>query len=286
MSATRAPKRSVPTKKGRFYIDPDDPTLRYLSVTNALSRGIAKEALVFWAAKIVAEEALEQLPTLVRMSRTDPDGAVALLKGAPSARKDAAAALGSTIHGWAERISLGQAGLADVPDDARPFIIQYLAFLEDFGVDLERDVEATEATVAHAGHRYAGTLDAIMRLPRLGGQRTMVDYKTSSTRAVGSAYQEYALQLAAYRHAEVLWLPDGTKVPVPEVDGAAILNLRADGYALLPAVTDSATYDAFLGVLRTAQWLTGDAETAIGERLIPAPAVDASALGPAVLAGV
>lgn len=256
-----APKLAVATKRGRYYRHPLHPDVQYLSVTNALSV-INKPALVTWAARLVAEEAMDQLPALVRQARTDRAGAIAALKGQPYAKRDAAADLGSRIHAMAEAHTLDQPH--PITNDLTPFLAQYLAFLGDF----RPEFEASEITVAHNGHRYAGTLDAIATI---GGARYIIDYKTSSTRPVGSAYPEYALQLAAYRHAEVVWLPDGTETPMPDVQAAAVLNLRPDGYALIPVRTDQDTFGAFLHALELGTFLNEQGDDVIGQPMTPPP---------------
>lgn len=260
-----SPKHAVPTQKGRYYVDPADPKVRLLSVTNALSTAIGKPALISWAARTVAEEAVDRVVALVKRSRTDPAGAVKWLAGSPYAKRDAAAKLGSDVHGVAERHALG-VDIGEQPADVLAMVEQYLAFRADY----QPTYEATELTVAHRGLRYAGTLDAVVVLP--DGRRLCIDYKTSSTRDVASCYPEFALQLAAYRYAETGWLDDGTEVKVPEVDGCAVLNLRPNGYALIEVDAGPATFAAFCHALALAQWLLEVGDKSIGGRVaLPAP---------------
>lgn len=244
----RQPKLAVPTKKGRFYRHPNRPDVLYLSVTNALSV-INKPALVGWAARTVAEEAMANLPSLIRNSRSPAKRAEAIdrLRGRPYAKRDAAADLGSRIHAAAEDHALEKPGAVD--DDVRPFLEQYVRFRDDF----QPEYEASEATVAHHDLLYAGTLDAIVVI---GGRRLMVDYKTSSTRPVDSIYDEYLCQLAAYRYAQSLWLPDGSEEPVPQVDGCAVLNIRANDYALIEVDADEAAFEAFQAAIALSRWMS------------------------------
>lgn len=265
---TRAPKHAVPTKKGRYYQRDGE---RFISVTNVIDTCVNKPALVGWAARTVAEEAVDLLARpetalpLLRMARTAPDDAIKLLKGAPYAAKDAAAELGSAVHGLAEAHSLGQQ-LRDMSDDEQRMVDNYLAFLDDF----HPTFEATEATVANRTHGYAGTLDALLRfptdVPEVGGRLCVVDYKTGKT----GPYPEWALQLAAYAHAEHLWLPDGAEIPMPRIDGACVLRIRPDGYALHAMQADDEVFAVFAqAACALARALHDDAESWVGERITP-----------------
>lgn len=259
-----SPRRAEATAKGRYYRHPVTGT-SLVSVTNVISVGVAKGALVPWAAKVTAEYAMNHLPALVKQARTDRDGATKHLKAQVTQARDKAADLGSRIHAHAEAHILGKP-IADDPECA-PYVAQYVRFLADFGVDIAADVEAAELTVANPAKGYAGTLDLILRLPLDGFTegRTLpcqerrlwlVDIKTSATRPVGSVYADYALQLAALRGCTEAWLPDDTvtKMPAP-IYGAAVLNLRTDAYALIPVPSDTPVLHAFLGALATTQWM-------------------------------
>ncbi|MBK9087488.1 MAG: hypothetical protein IPL80_19850 [Sterolibacteriaceae bacterium] len=272
-----SPRHAEATTKGRYYRHPvTGQTL--VSVTNVLSSAIAKPALVGWAAKIVAEHALDNLPTVVARSRTDRDGTLRDLKGQVRIARDKAADLGSRVHHLAEAHVLGKPVATQPGDeDARPFVVQYERFLAAFGVDLARDIIASEMTVANPDRGYAGTLDLILTLPigwdpaenktyaRDAGERSewMVDLKTSLTRPATSVYGEYALQLAGLRAAREMWLPDGTTCPMQGTSGAAILNLRPTTWELIPLPIRDAERDAFLAAVTVCQWLH-DTGTDIG----------------------
>lgn len=256
-----APKRSVPTKKGRYYTDPQNTAARYVSVTNVIDT-LNKPALVAWAAKTVAEEAVANVVQLVKMSRTDKPAAVSWLKGKPYETRDAAAKLGSRVHDLAEQRALGH-DLGEIEPDAAAMVEQYLAFEADFAPVFE----ATEATVVNRTHGYAGTLDALVRIPVLGDRLLVLDYKTGKS----GPYPEWGMQLAAYAAAEALWLPDDSEVPVPPVDGGAVLRLRPDGYALYEYDL-TGMLDIFLSLLTVTRWHHSDNETAISGPVIPAPA--------------
>ena len=280
-----SPRHAESTALGRYYTHPSTGE-QLISVTNALSVGCAKPALVPWAAKIVAEKSWDALPRMVAAMLAKDCGAgprrdeacgrcrdclTRELKGEVTVARDKAADLGSRIHALAEAHVLGaQLAYEDGDEEAHPFVDQYVRFLKDFNVDIERDIESAELTVANPRLGYAGTLDLLVRLPFAGyiedkivpaeGDERglfLVDLKTSRTRAATSIYGEYALQLAALRHATETWLPDDTQGRMPRIHGAAVLNLRQRTYELLPVPTGSKEFDAFKGSLALAKWMHG-----------------------------
>lgn len=263
-----SPKHAEATAKGRYYTRPGTGE-RLISVTNALSTGCAKPALVPWAAKIAAQYAIDNLPGLVARTRTDRDGAYKSIRDQVTVARDKAADLGSRIHALAEAHVTG-AAVADDPE-AAPYVKQYERFLADFDIQLDRDVEAAELTVADPSAGWAGTADLHVRLPLDGfipGMATnrvddpaqrglwVVDLKTSATRPAASVYGEYALQLTALRTAKEAWLPNGEIIPAPRpIVGTAILNLRRSTYELIPLPSGTQERAAWLGVLELAKWM-------------------------------
>lgn len=269
-----SPRHAEATAKGRYYTRPETGE-QLISVTNVLSVAMAKPALVPWAAKIAAEWAMDHLPALVSRSRTeDRETLRKEISGQVTVARDKAADLGSRIHALAEAHVLGvEVAYEDGDEACEPYVAQYIAFLHDFGVDITTDVESVELTVANPGLGYAGTLDLLVRLPLDGyipghpvkalpeGKKALwlVDLKSSASRPSTSVYAEYALQLAALRHATEMWLPDDTTVPmVRGITGAAVLNLRQRGYALIPLPASTPEFRTFKAALTVAQWVHGD----------------------------
>jgi hypothetical protein len=261
------PKRAVPTQKGRYYTDPQDVLKRYVSVTNVIET-INKPALVGWAARTVAEQAVNDLVLVTKISRRDKAEAIAYLKGSPYAAKDAAADLGSRLHKLAEAHELGH----DMPvleDDEREMVQQYLAFREDW----QPTYEATEATVCNRTLGYAGTLDGLLRflrhrLPKAGDGLIVGDYKTGRT----GPYPEWGLQLAAYGGAEALWLPDDSEVAMPKVVGGAVIRIRPDYYAVheLDPAAIPVLFEVFTHLIQVTRWLHNDTQQAcFSDALIP-----------------
>ncbi|WP_131104055.1 hypothetical protein [Ornithinimicrobium sufpigmenti] len=282
-----SPKYAGDTDHGRYYTHPEHPGRTFISITNVLD-SIAKPALVPWAAKVTAEKALDLMPQMVAAALIKPckpkrvadecgtclDCLHKTTKREVKVVRETAADLGTLVHAFAEAHLTGQEIQATDEDReaVAPFVAQYLRFLDDFEVDITRDVEAAELTVCHPTYGYAGTLDAIVRL-RLDGnlagvkpkqlpddQRALwvYDIKTSSTKPANTLYDEQPLQLAAQRNAKEAWLPDGSIVPMPRTKGAAILNLRVDDYAFIPVPSGPEEFAAFRGFITGQSWMHGD----------------------------
>lgn len=289
------PRNARQTSRGRLYewrrpdLPLDDEPERYWSVTTIIKGGLPAPALMQWGMKSVAEYAavnhrqVSAMLSAVRLAKddlgkyagviSDPDAVgsvVDWLKGAPYRERERKADLGSAVHEEAEAYVLGQPR-PEPSADVAPYVSAFRQFLSDFGPEYVRLEEwhLAEASVYNRSESYAGTLDAIADLPGLG--RVLIDYKTSN-----GVYSETAMQLAAYRHAEFIGLPDGTEWPMPEVDGCCVLHLRPDGYALLPVIADEQVFLAFKYVREVFRWMEETSKGVIGQPLsVPRKAVAA-----------
>lgn len=255
--------------KGRFYTHPVTGQ-QLISVTNALSVGMAKYGLPLWYAANAAEYAMDNLPAIVARSRTDRDGALKDIKAAAERVRDKAANLGTRVHDLAEAHVLGNKLAREEGDEtAELFIDQYLKFLSDYGIDIGADIVSAEMTVADPDAGYAGTLDVLanMRLDgfmpggavkRLRNPTALWQYdiKTSMTRASTQVYASHALQLTALKHAKEMWLPDDSVAPmVRGIKGCAVLNLRPKTYRFIPLPTGVPEVKAWRSILTLAHWL-------------------------------
>lgn len=249
------PKHAQDTPKGRYYDDPSGgPAL--VSVTNVLDTAIQKHALIPWGVKLTVEYVLDNLYEV--NTRVDDDRA-ALTKEIKAIHRDAkerAADLGDRVHAAAEAYVLG-APVADDPEVA-PYTAQLARWLNMWGVDLDKHIEATEITVLHRRLGYAGTADLLIWLPTGPDGRLelwLIDYKSSATRPAKSVYPENTLQLAALRFAETVLLPDDTDAPMPPIERAGVLNLRAKSHALVEMPAGRDAHRAFRGLLEGTRWL-------------------------------
>lgn len=188
-----------------------------------------KPALVNWAAKQSAEHAIEhwaelsELPLLQRAER---------IEKARFATNKKAIVRGHRIHEFGDKMATGAA--VEVPDEYRGPAEAYARFLDEW----ELETLATETPVCHTDYRYAGTFDAIVHSPRLGV--VMLDIKTGK-----NVYAETALQLAAYRFANLM-IDDQ---PMIHTDGAYVAHVLGDTVDLVPLKQDKAVLETFLYLL-------------------------------------
>lgn len=235
-SGLTAPFRRINTgRNGHRYVDAHNRKVP--GVTTLLSKGLPKPALTNWAARTAAEYAVDNWDEL---SEDRPSSRLARIKDAPWKSRDAAALRGTKLHYAAEQLQT--TGRADVEPEQIPLVESYLRFVDDW----QPEILHTEAAVYSVKHGYAGTLDLIAEL--CDGQRWLLDLKTSNK----GVYGDMALQLAAYRYAEILQGEDA-EVPMPAVDQVGIVHVRADGYDLVPLTAGPAQFRAFLYVAQVAK---------------------------------
>jgi hypothetical protein len=221
-------------KPTHYYVDANGT--RIPGVTTILSDGIPKPALINWAANATADYAVNNWEHLTDMGVADR---LKLLKKARYEDRDAAARRGTEVHDLAEKLMVG-AEVA-VPDELRGHVEAYVKFLDD----INPQPVLTEVTVVNYTHGYAGTLDMVFDCAH---GRILADIKTTRS----GIYGETALQLAAYRYAEV-YLEDGQETAFPEVDDTWAIWVRADGYDIVPLDTSPAVFDDFRRVAAVAR---------------------------------
>jgi hypothetical protein len=250
------PKHARDTAQGRYYTDPaGGPDL--VSVTNVIDTAVNKSmALVPWGVKLTVEYVLDNVVSIARRVLTDRSSLTKEIKAIHREVRERAADLGDRIHKAAE-LSLLR---APVPQDLEvmPYITQLELWLDSWGVDLAKHIEATEITCLHRRLGYAGTADLMIWLPTGVDGRLelwLIDFKSSATRPAKSVYPENTLQLAALRYCETVLLPDDTEQPMPRIERTGVLNLRANSYALVPMPAGRDAHRAFRGALETTRWL-------------------------------
>lgn len=281
-----APKNATTTSRGRIY------TRRgrnYWSVTTILKGGLPAPALQHWGMKSVAEYAVanhKQIaamlgavtlrrtsglaePSLVDRLRglfgageiepvyvvSDPDAvasAIDWLKEAPYRESRRKMNIGTAVHGIVEALILGKPTPPPDPELA-PFIAQFHAWVKAF----KPTFEMSEASVYSDSESYAGTLDIIARV---AGRRGLIDAKTGK-----GVYPDAALQMSAYAHADYVGLVDGTDHELGPVDFGAVLHLRPDGFAFVPARVDDEVFRSFLFVREVFRWMEETSKTVLSE---------------------
>ena len=237
------PKISTVQRGGsRFYIDPRDTSKRLPGVTSVLNM-LPKPFLKFWASKVVAETAYDNIGTVVQMALTGQrEGAIDYLKKAPDRFTGQAADVGSDVHDLLERLSLGES-IGAVHPDLQPYIDGFHSFIAQYNPEFL----FVEETVWSETHGYAGSFDAIAKI---GDETIILDYKTTRS----GVHDEVALQMSAYAHADYIMRDDGTTVPLPKIDGAAVLHLRPERTQLVPVAVSEPIFDAFKALLVVHNW--------------------------------
>lgn len=227
------PKVSTIHRGGsRFYIDPESGR-KNPGVTSVLNM-LPKPFLKAWAAKLVAETAVENITEVIGLAFRDPQGAIDYLKRAPDRFTRSAADNGTEVHDVFEEIALG-----NKPKRFHPDIEPYVEHFEEFIELCEPEFILLEETVWSDTTGYAGSFDALAILHgegagELQGKTLYMDWKTTRS----GVHPEVALQLAGYRFADAILRPDGERVPLPEADGAAVLHVRPEGWQLVPVETE------------------------------------------------
>lgn len=256
------PAGSYATSDGRYYSWGDD---KFLSVTNILSKSIAKDALLPWGVKLTAEKALAAYDYLLRNGKEPPKPKLQrTVKGQPVMKvvdhdvywkaqhrivKEESADRGSIIHEWCE-----QWVLEGCPAKPETFPEFKGKLLEDECRGIIRAFKhykieplVAECTVYSRAHRYAGTGDLFAKVGAYGDAVFCLDLKTGK-----NAWPETAYQLAAYRYGEFIGLPDGTEEPVPECQGGGVLHVDFGQTTLIPYKCGMDQFEAFTHMVAVA----------------------------------
>lgn len=247
------PVLAVATKTGsRLYRHPVSG-IEVPSVSTALS-SLDKPALPRWAAIEVARYAVEHKDSWENLP---PNDAVELLKKAPWSKSKNAADAGTDAHAYCEARLLGK--VAQIPEQTMFSPLHGNAFKNVDGILnslTDMQVVAVEATAWSNAHGYAGTFDALCVID---GLLTLVDLKTSK-----DVYADYALQLAAYRFADSILFPDGTEIPMPEIQRCQIWHAPKEGsWKIVDIRADYDEFQAFLSALAIWKWKNDHAPTVI-----------------------
>lgn len=246
----------------RFYVNPHDDR-KLPGVTSILDMIPKHSFLKPWAAKMVAEFAVDNADSWIGLCmRGERQAAVDMMKRAPFRFTDNAAVTGTGAHDLFERLAEGE---RLSKSDIRPELLPYVQHFRDFLEVWTPTFLFTERTVWSETHGYAGTFDAIFSVDMDGETFTaMGDWKTTRS----GVHEEVALQLTAYAKADYILGADGEKVPLPEVDGGAVLHVRPEGWNLVPASIDLNSWNTFLALKEVWEWEKNLKRLAIG-RPIP-----------------
>ncbi|GAA4852333.1 PD-(D/E)XK nuclease family protein [Saccharopolyspora rosea] len=236
----------------RFYVDPADSSKKAPSVTSIIAM-LPKPYLVPWAAKLTAENAIDNLGSIVDLALSDRDGAIDYMRGAHRRSTKAAADIGTEVHDLFERIARGET-VRNVHPDLRP----YLDHIHDFHGRYEPEYRHIEDAVWSDEHDYAGSFDAICDID---GETLILDVKTTRS----GVHEDVALQLSAYAYADRIIKQDGAIVAMPEIHAGAVLHVRPEGWRLVPIRIDAEVLGYFLHLRKVFDWNHSVAKTVIGK---------------------
>jgi hypothetical protein len=245
------PTRRINRGRGHSYLLDGE---RADGVTWVLSNGIPKRALIGWAANTTAAYAVDRWSEL---SELKPSERLRALEKARFADTDAALVRGTNVHKLAQRLAAGEE--VAVPEPLVGHVDAYLAFVHDW----QPQEILVETVVANRQYRYMGTLDLIARLA--DGQTWIVDWKT----AASGIWPESALQLSAYAACDFYLDDQGAEQPMPKIEQAGCVWLRADGYDLVPVDAGPDTYRIFLYAQQVARFTDQPRERYVLEALEP-----------------
>jgi len=211
---------------------------KYPGVTSVVGM-LPKPALQYWAAKKVAEAAIE------RGTVTERD--MDWLKSAPRRDLNNAADIGTEVHDAlddmvtkGESTHSGQIGM---------FLDGYQQWVERYDPQWVMNEETVLSR--HDDLGYAGSFDVIADI---AGERWLIDFKTTRS----GIHPEVALQLSAYANAQEIIHPDGSSEPLPKIDRCGVLWLRPDEWSFVELnVTQDPSdpcFQTFLSLLRAWEW--------------------------------
>jgi hypothetical protein len=229
--------RQIKRGRGHSYTIDGEPVL---GVTTALDV-LGKPALINWAANTTAGYAVDNWADLSKMP---PSKRLAVLQKARFAEVDKASNRGTEVHRLAQGLLHGRK--VEVPEELAGHVESCVKFLDDW----EPKPIVTEFVVADRKWKYCGQGDAVLQLRN--GEVVIIDWKTGRT----GIYPEAALQLAAYRFAEVRLGDDGEEHPMSELgigDTGWGVHIRADGYDRIPLDVSEAVFRYFTHVLHVAR---------------------------------
>jgi hypothetical protein len=287
---------------------PADDDLRLWSVTTIIDI-LDKKGLLYWAAAQAAEAAIDNLATWQAMLKDQGrEETVKWLRNAFNRRPKyqlGAADLGTCAHSVCENYALSgtkpdedfireavwrKGGEFVDLDSETAVVTKMLDRFDDWLQQFTPSYQATEVCVYSPTYGYAGQCDAFLTID---GVRFITDYKSSrepfdARGKPKGPYPEVALQLSAYRNAELaaVWRPrrfeqqsrryyalspteQELAVPVPEVDTGLVIYLTPEACHARPVRCGEEVHQYFLFCLEMARWVNEASKTVLGEPLTP-----------------
>lgn len=219
-------KRDYPLKRNnKYFINFNEQELILPSVTTILSGALPKPQLLYWAAKVVGEYALEH-----------PEASLEECKAQMNITKNLAADKGKTVHAWAEAYGNGNPlDPENMDEEIKGYGKAFVAFMEE----VQPKILHTEVVVFNKTHGYAGTADQIGYTR--DGKLAIFDYKTGK-----GVYFEGHLQQEAYANAEYIYTKEKEVLEMPKIEAKFLVHLKPNGKYTLVSVDEP--FESFLAV--------------------------------------
>jgi hypothetical protein len=162
--------------------------------------------------------------------------------------------LGTDVHAAIDQFNRGLP--LELTEATAPYVAQYAAWIRNNKVE----VIGSERYVINTAIGFGGTYDSLCRID---GELALVDVKT------GKEKVSQRLQLTGLSMAELHGEPDAEPEPMPKVDVAYILLLRADGTELIRHEITDADREHFTYLVTTyhkvREWAAQFTPTALKE---------------------
>lgn len=255
--------RTVKRGGSRFYVHPDKTFGQVPGVTSVVGQ-LPKEFLKFWTAKLTAETAVDNIGAVVQMvTNGDRDGAIDYLKRAHFRNTAKAADMGSEAHEVFEKMSLGEPIGRQHPD-MEPFVRGFQAFLDQ----VEPEFLHIEETVWSTDPGYAGSFDSIVRIAgeKLDQEEDAIVILDNKTTRSG-VHADVALQLNAYANADFILNKDGSTTPLPDINAAAVVHVRPEGWQLVPVRLGDDIFELFCSLIPVVSWEREVKPTALADAI-------------------
>lgn len=219
--------------------------ITYPGVTSIIKVVDKSDALIGWASRNTAEAALAQLDHLASLRDTvGPEGVIKALTARSAWKRDEAAAVGSDVHGYAERIARGEP-FAVLPESIMVRVEHYAEWWRTSGWRLR----LAEAFVVDTTAGYGGTIDLLAYDEQ--GRTVLADVKTGA-----NLYPETRLQLAGYAGAGLI-APQGspTAWPMPTIERTVVLHVTERGVEVVEVELDDTDREAFRSCIPLSRWV-------------------------------
>jgi hypothetical protein len=237
--------------------DDDGTAITVPGTTDILKVLDKSDALMAWSANNTADAAIE----LARRRVTDaysaldvllevvgPEGVHKALTSRSAWQRDSAAALGSRVHGWADKlltVGLTAEDMASMDDGTLKRVKTYAKWWSESGWTLR----LTEALVYNPEVGYGGTFDLLAYDAE--GKTVLADLKTGA-----SVYREAILQLAAYGMAPLVQPAGGERTFIaPKPDRYVVLHVLSTKVNVKEVHVGEAETMAFLDCVDLYRWL-------------------------------